>query len=149
MGTSECMDEHPLPKLMIVDDNDDLMESLKLALEDRFEVFTAKDGPKCLAGLAHFLPDIVMMDFKLEGMDGSRLAGILWQRFPRLKLVLYSSCLDPDIVSQAKAMGIRDCIDKLADINEISQKLFKFLSAPARHPAGPESWSSHDYPASP
>lgn len=112
-----------LPKLIIVDDHAGLLESLKLALEDEYETATAKNGRECLHLLKTFNPDMVMTDYRMPGMDGMQLAEQLLQHKPTLAIVLYSAYLEPDVLSQAKQLGIKECIRKPCDIHVLSQKL--------------------------
>jgi CheY-like chemotaxis protein len=60
-----------LPRILIVDDNADSAETLAMLLElYGYEVRTAGDGPGALAAGAAFLPQAVLLDIGLPGMDG-------------------------------------------------------------------------------
>jgi CheY-like chemotaxis protein len=63
-----------MAKILIVEDvelNRDLLVQL---LEEEHEVTTAIDGPSCLAMLERELPDIILMDISLPGIDGLVIA---------------------------------------------------------------------------
>jgi CheY-like chemotaxis protein len=63
-----------LAKILIVEDvelNRDLLVQL---LEEEHEVITAVDGPSCLAILERDVPDIILMDISLPGIDGLVIA---------------------------------------------------------------------------
>lgn len=70
-------------KILIVEDvelNRDLLVQL---LEEDHEVITAVDGPSCLAILEKELPDIILMDISLPGIDGLVIAQTI-KNNPRL-----------------------------------------------------------------
>jgi len=62
-------------RLLVVDDNEDATESLRLLLEmSGHDVRTAADGTTALAVAAEFVPDVVLLDIGLPGMDGCEVA---------------------------------------------------------------------------
>jgi CheY-like chemotaxis protein len=61
-------------RVLIVDDNELNLEIAAHVLRrDGFEVATAHDGRAALARLAERLPDLVLMDIQLPGLDGLTL----------------------------------------------------------------------------
>ncbi len=66
-------------KIMIVDDEPDTVDLVKLVLEtEGFEVITAFSGIECLKKLEEEKPDAVLLDIMMPGMDG-------WEVFKRIK----------------------------------------------------------------
>ncbi|KWZ82721.1 putative response regulator ArlR [Heyndrickxia coagulans] len=59
-----------LMKLLIVEDNVSLLESMKRMLEDEFEVETATDGEEALYLAQQNIFDIILLDVMLPEMDG-------------------------------------------------------------------------------
>src|SRR5690606_28300405 len=58
-------------RLLVVDDDRDASEMLKLLLEMRgFEVHAAHDGGAALSLLRELRPDAVLMDLSMPGIDG-------------------------------------------------------------------------------
>jgi len=71
-------------RVLVVDDNDDAVESTALLLRMRGnEARTAKDGTGALAVAAEFRPDIVLLDIGLPGMDGYEVARALHRDMPQ------------------------------------------------------------------
>jgi two-component system CheB/CheR fusion protein len=71
----------PPRRILVVDDNVDTAESLALLLRLRGqEVKTAYDGPAALKMAASFLPDVVLLDIGLPGLDGYQVAARLRRR---------------------------------------------------------------------
>ncbi|HYG66016.1 MAG TPA: diguanylate cyclase [Anaeromyxobacteraceae bacterium] len=58
------------PRLLVVDDDADVRESLKLLLEDEYEVLLAEDGEAGLEVANAEHPDVVLMDIVMPRLDG-------------------------------------------------------------------------------
>ncbi len=60
-----------MKKVLIVDDEPDLVELVRYNLEkEGFKVEAAKDGEQALGAARRFLPDLVLLDLMLPGVDG-------------------------------------------------------------------------------
>ena len=78
----------PARRILVVDDNVDSAESLGTMLKLMGnEVRIAHDGPSALEAAEAFLPDIVLLDIGMPGMDGYEVARRL-RRTPALKHAL-------------------------------------------------------------
>jgi two-component system response regulator MtrA len=64
--------------VLIIEDNPDLAYGLRTGLEiEGYEVAVAEDGETGLARARQWLPDLVILDLMLPGMDGYRVLKIL------------------------------------------------------------------------
>lgn len=79
-------------RLLIVDDNDDMRQSLRLLLERAgYHVETAPDGIRALE-LQRARPfDVVLTDLFMPEMDGFEIIVELRRDFPSLKIIAMSS----------------------------------------------------------
>jgi signal transduction histidine kinase/CheY-like chemotaxis protein len=77
-------DDQPLPRrrVLVVDDNVDAANSLAKLLARLYgqEVRVAHDGAQALEAAEHFLPEVVLLDIGLPGMDGHEVARRLRER---------------------------------------------------------------------
>lgn len=65
-------------QVLVVDDNQDAADSLTALLElDGFDVRTAYDGAAAIAAVQRQMPDMVIMDLGMPGMDGYETARAL------------------------------------------------------------------------
>lgn len=66
-------------KIMVVDDEPDVVDLVKLVLEsDGFDVVTAYSGKEALDKIALEMPDLVLLDIMMPQMDG-------WEVYSRIK----------------------------------------------------------------
>ena len=94
---------------VLVADNDP--DALELALLDlRLEAHTvlgAPDGESALRLVESFLPDVVVLDYRMPpGPSGLDVAEQLHARRPDLRLVIYSNYQDVELVRRATAIGV-------------------------------------------
>ena len=75
-------------RILLVDDNDDAAEMLRVALEDAGHIVaTAGSGPDALERAAQFRPEVGVLDIGLPGIDGYELARRLREMNPEVRLV--------------------------------------------------------------
>ena len=61
------------PKVLVVDDDEDLRILAGMQLSEGFDVVQAANGPECVElALAHS-PDVILLDMMMPGMDGSQV----------------------------------------------------------------------------
>jgi len=64
-----------LKRLLVVDDEPNLLQAVAAVLRDeRFEIETARSGREALIAVARTLPDLIVSDVRMPGMDGFQLA---------------------------------------------------------------------------
>ncbi|MGI9175729.1 MAG: response regulator transcription factor [Rhodothermales bacterium] len=65
------MPESPTPKILIVDDEEDILDLLQYNLtREGFETITAHDGEQALALAEEERPDVIILDIMMPKMDG-------------------------------------------------------------------------------
>ncbi len=84
-----------MPTILCIDDDPRILELQKGVLETNgYAVLTAPDGPTGIALAAQQVVDVVVLDFKMPGMDGSQVAETLWKRQPDLTIVISTGFFD-------------------------------------------------------
>jgi DNA-binding NarL/FixJ family response regulator len=74
-------------RLLVVDDEPNLLRAVAACLKaETFEVSTARSGNEALMQLAESVPDLIISDIRMPGMDGYKLARQL-RGSPRTALV--------------------------------------------------------------
>jgi DNA-binding response OmpR family regulator len=88
-----------MPKILVVDDEPDAIELLKVNLKSAgYDVTTAADGDEALKKARSLLPDLIILDLMLPEVDGLEVCKIL-RRDQRV-------CATPIIMLTAKAAEI-------------------------------------------
>jgi signal transduction histidine kinase/ligand-binding sensor domain-containing protein/CheY-like chemotaxis protein len=74
-------DDHGIPEdattILVVEDNEELRTFIRMHLQDRFRVVEASDGLQGLDLARRVLPDLVLSDVMMPGMDGYTLCRAL------------------------------------------------------------------------
>jgi two-component system, cell cycle response regulator DivK len=63
----------PMTTIAVVEDNADNRLLLQALLSERYELVEFDNGADALAGLSASLPDLVLLDISLPGMDGNEI----------------------------------------------------------------------------
>lgn len=94
-------------KLLIVDDERDLVEPIARRLRAGYDVFLAYDGEEGLAVARRVLPDLVLLDLAMPVMDGWELLSRL-RREPEtreLRVLIMTAWLSDDLEKRAREAG--------------------------------------------
>lgn len=67
---SETTAESNLPLVLIVEDNPDISDYMTLLLQSRYRIIKAGDAYEALRVVGNQLPDIILTDLMMPGMDG-------------------------------------------------------------------------------
>lgn len=64
-------------KILIVEDDLDIIDVLKITLEDKFEVIEAHNGIKAINIIYEQTPDLIILDITLPEMNGYQVCRLL------------------------------------------------------------------------
>lgn len=108
-----------MKKLLIVDDDAPLLESLCFVFRGRYEIQTARSAEEAATLLEHGDVDVLLLDILLPGMSGIELLGRIRQRDSHLPVVLVSAASSIRPVLPMIERGEADYIRKPFDIDEL------------------------------
>ena len=81
--------------ILCIDDDPRVLDLYKTLLEAKgYTVLTAPDGPTGLAITRKYSINVVVLDFRMPGMDGNQVARVLMQEHPKLPVVMCSGFAD-------------------------------------------------------
>jgi two-component system, OmpR family, response regulator len=123
----------PLRKILYVDDQPDLRELGRLALEvvGHFEVEAYGSGEDALARVEAFSPDLVLLDVVMPGLSGPETM-VRLRAMPRvgdLPVVFLTARVGPEERAQYHAMGVLGVIEKPFDPFDLAERLKRLWSA--------------------
>ena len=122
------------PTLLVVDDHVELRRYLADRLGDAYQVLTARNGDEALACIGERLPDIVVSDVMMPGIDGMSLSREL-RRNPETAgvplLLLSARAHKRDIVAGLDA-GADDYLTKPFDTSELIARIEALLETRRR-----------------
>jgi CheY-like chemotaxis protein len=111
-------------RVLVVDDNQDSAESLALLLElYGHEVRTAFAGPSALETAGVFLPEIVLLDIGLPGMDGYEVARRLRAEHDGCRLIALTGYGRDDDRQRSREAGFDHHLVKPVDLEELKRAL--------------------------
>lgn len=113
------------PTLLVVDDHAELRRYLSDRLRDAYNVISARNGEEALALIAERLPDAVISDVMMPGLDGLSLAREL-RRNPETQgvplILLSAKAHKRDVVAGLDA-GADDYLSKPFDTSELIARI--------------------------
>jgi DNA-binding NtrC family response regulator len=116
-------------RLLLVDDDPAVRRSLEDTLrEEGFEVSVAEHAEQALGRLGASLPDVVLTDVRMPGMDGISLLKVLRERAPETDVVLMTAFDDMQTVVSAMREGAFELLVKplrLADLRAVLARVFE------------------------
>lgn len=113
------------PKLLIADDEPDMLRFLKSQLSANFEILEAVDGQQALEKAAQFLPDIILSDMMMPEKDGLQVCRELRERTSTrsIPVVLLTARADEKTKLDCLAAGASDFLSKPFSLTEIQVRL--------------------------
>ncbi|MCM3903204.1 MAG: response regulator transcription factor [Pyrinomonadaceae bacterium] len=99
--------------VLIVDDSEPMRRMIKTLINDLVdEVYECSDGNEALAAYHEHIPDVVLMDVKMDGMDGLAATRQIKESFPEARIVMVSQWEDAPLRKAARLAGAEAYVGK-------------------------------------
>lgn len=100
------VEESDMVRVLVVDDEVDYPQLLSIILsKEGFTVQTAATAQEAVAPRDDFVPDVLVVDWMLEGADtGLDVAAALLQRSPRMRTILITGYPSAELESRVKKL---------------------------------------------
>ena len=113
---------------MVVDDDTDIIYTIKEGLNTEYEVISAESGKQCIQILETEIPDIILLDIMMQDMSG-------WETFneirekPLLKTVpiIFITARTDEIAKDAGGFLGDDYIEKPFTISDLKVRIDRLL----------------------
>ena len=110
--------------ILVVEDDDDLRPALARRLADAgYRVETAATGPAALAAVAERVPDLVLLDVMLPGLDGVEVCRRLRADHPLLYIVMLTARADELDRVVGLEVGADDYVTKPFSVQEVVARI--------------------------
>jgi two-component system cell cycle response regulator len=129
LGADTSADAGRRPRILLAEDDTEEREALEAGLETDYEVASVVDGNQALASARLGVPDLVMLDLRLPGLDGlgvleAMRADVATSEVP---VILLSGQADDATRVRALDLGAADFIQKPISLGELRARMERTL----------------------
>lgn len=106
--------------ILVVDDEVAICSSLGAILKDEgYDVITATSGEEALKIIEEELPDLVLLDIWLPGMDGIDTLKVIREEYPSIRVIMMSGHGTIETAVKATKLGAFDFIEKPLHLDKV------------------------------
>jgi len=109
-------------RILLVEDNHVFREALELLLGMQAElevVASVGDGSEAVAACAKYEPQVVLMDYRLPGMDGVQATAAVKKSHPEIAVVGLTASANSKEIEAMYEAGATACLTKDQELDEI------------------------------
>ena len=122
-------------KVLIVDDDEELVELLKDAFEHdgRFDIRTANNGFDAGMLVKEFRPDLVILDVMLPDINGREVCVRVRsdKSLDEVKIICISGMVEADKVAELRESGANDFVQKPFAVDKLMERACELLTLEA------------------
>ena len=118
-----------MAKILVVDDNLDMCQIISDILKDGgHTVNISYNGENALRKIKKNHYNLIVLDYKLNGVSGLVVLEKALQMMPSLKIIMISAFGSDSTKTRASELGVSDFIDKPFDIKILTQSVQDVLT---------------------
>ena len=123
-------------KILVVDDNQHMRKLVVTILQafGAIQIFEAADGEHAWAILRDANPDVILLDWQMEGMNGLEFARMVRTSAnspnPFLPIIMLTGHTHIDHVRQARDAGVNEFLAKPVSVKAILSRLISVIEHP-------------------
>jgi DNA-binding NtrC family response regulator len=123
------MPDHPIPKLLAIDDEAQSLELIKDALSNAgVEILTAQDPKIGLEMFKRVRPRIVLLDLMMPGIRGLEMLEWILAEDPGAEVILMTGHYSSESAVEAIQKGACDYLDKPLSVEKLRRRIAELLS---------------------
>lgn len=119
-------------KILIVDDEPNILMSLDfLFRKNNFDVFVARDGEEALDIMNDHIPDVVLLDIMMPGIDGYQVCQYIrkQERLRHAKVIFLSAKSQKDDIQKGLSLGADLYITKPFSTKQVLKEVQNLMGA--------------------
>lgn len=121
-----------MAKILVVDDNLDMCQIISDILKEKgHSVNISVNGEEALRKIKKKHYDLIVLDYKLNGISGLVVLEKALQIIPSLKIIMISAFGSDSTKTKASELGVSDFMDKPFDIKRFVQTVHDVLTEKA------------------
>ncbi len=115
--------------ILVVDDSIINLSAVEQKLKDRYDVATANSGDKALRDLKNEKPDLILLDIKMDNMDGIETLKQIreMENGTDIPVIMLTARGDKRSIVETQRLGICDYVLKPFDPQELRLRIEKAL----------------------
>lgn len=114
------------PKILLVDDEKEFVQTLSERLKTRnLESSIAYDGEQALQMVESEVPDVIVLDLRMPGIDGIETLRRVKRSHPEVEVIILTGHGSDQEQSEAEDLGAFAYLRKPVNVNELSQVMKK------------------------
>jgi CheY-like chemotaxis protein len=114
--------------ILFAEDNLGAARLCKIELEDEgYRVLLAHDGEQACRAVQERVPDVVVLDISMPGIDGLEALEHIKNAHPHLPVILFTG-FDEDCVTDQRAGLATACVEKSGDLTELKRAIVRALA---------------------
>lgn len=122
----------PRPRVLLVDDDEDILMIMEHALEDHAEIIKAMDGIEAIQHLVKYQPDVLVIDIMLPKMNGFQLVKSLRSNraFQTIPILMCSAKTQKKDIDLALKTGANEFLPKPFEGSDLLAKIKEMEKSP-------------------
>lgn len=119
-------EDAPKATVLVVDDNADNVELVRMGLESAgYEVVAAYDGEEALLKVADASPDVILLDVMMPGLDGIEVCRRLksWEETRSIPVLMLTALKEVEDRVRAIEVGADEFLSKPVDMTELKVRV--------------------------
>jgi DNA-binding NtrC family response regulator len=111
-------------RVLFVDDEADFLETILKRMQKRgVAAFGARSGEQALSWLQQQTADIVVLDVRMQGIDGIQTLRSIKSAHPLIEVIMLTGHASLEIAREGMQLGAFDYLMKPVDLDELLYKL--------------------------
>lgn len=111
-------------RVLFVDDEADFLETILKRMQKRgVAAFGARSGEQALSWLQQQSADIVVLDVRMQGIDGIQTLRSIKSAHPLIEVIMLTGHASLEIAREGMQLGAFDYLMKPVDLDELLYKL--------------------------
>jgi DNA-binding NtrC family response regulator len=102
-------------RLLVVDDEPDIVDTLTEHFGTLYDVDTALDGTRAIKRVRKKRPDLILLDIRMPGLSGVDVLKAVKQIDPTLPVIVITANADVDVAAEAITQGAFSYVPKPFD----------------------------------